>query len=157
MKESKKTACSWGLHDKREKKLCAYRCLGKIFSQAVDGRCYAIGFVDSFNRFSKIYFMKARHEVFKQFCADVGKRHTLVCDGGGEHISNEFKRYCRNQWIRFERSAPCTPEEIGKIERIWGTSVAMTHCFLENACLEKILDIWFENGVLRQKYDLPFS
>ena len=36
---------------------------------------------------------------FKQFCADVGKPGTLVSDGGGEYISNEFKRYCRNQGI----------------------------------------------------------
>ena len=34
---------------------------------------------------------------FKQFCADVGKPGILVSDGGGEYISNEFKRYCRNQ------------------------------------------------------------
>ena len=48
--------------------------------------------------------MKTRDEVlvkFKQFCADVGKPGNLVSDGGGEYISNEFKRYCRNQGIRF--------------------------------------------------------
>ena len=114
--------------------------LGKISPEAVDGHCYAIGFVDSFSRFSKVYFMKTRDEVldkFKQFCADVGKPVTLFSDGGGENISNEFKRYCRNQGIRSENSAPYTPQENGKIERIWGTSVAMARCFLDNACLEK--------------------
>ena len=114
--------------------------LGKISPEAVDGYCYAIGFVDSFGRFSKVYFMKTRDEVldkFKQFCADVGKLGTLVSDGGGEYISNEFKRFCRNQEIRFENSAPYTPQENGKIERIWGTSVAMARCFLDNACLDK--------------------
>ena len=95
--------------------------LGKISPEAVDGHCYAIGFVDTFNRFSNIYFIKTRDEVldnFKQFCADVGKPGTLVSDGGGEYISEEFKRYCRNQGIRFENSAPYTPHENGKIERI---------------------------------------
>ena len=65
--------------------------------------------------------MKTRDEVLdklKQFCADVGKPGTLVSDGGGEYISNEFKRYYRNQGIRFENSAPYTPQN-GKIERIW--------------------------------------
>ena len=57
---------------------------------------------------------------FKQFSADVGKPGTLVSDGAGEYISNEFKRFCRNQGIRFENSAPYTPQENGKIERIWG-------------------------------------
>ena len=114
--------------------------LGKIFPDAVDGHCYAIGFVDSFSRSSKVYFMKTRDEVldkFKQFCADVRKPGTLVSDRGGEYISNEFKRYFRNQGIRFEDSAPYTPQENGKIERILGISVAMARCFLDNACLDK--------------------
>ena len=87
--------------------------LGKIFSEAVDGHCYAIGFVDSFSRFSKIYFMKTRDEIFakfKQYCAEFGKTGTLVSDGGGEYISNEFRRFCRNQGFRFENSAPYTPK-----------------------------------------------
>ena len=74
--------------------------LRKISPEAVDGNCYVIGFVDSFSNFSKVYFIKTRDEVldnFKQFCADDGKPGTLVYDGGGENISNEFKCYCRNQ------------------------------------------------------------
>ena len=114
--------------------------LEKISPEAVDGHCYAIGFVDSFSRFSKVDFMKTRDEVLdkiKQFCADVGKPGILVSDGGGEYISKEFKRFCRNQGICFENSAPYIPQENGKIEGIWGTSVAMACCFLDNDCLDK--------------------
>ena len=53
--------------------------LGKITPEVVVGHCYAIGFVDSFSRFSKVYFMKTRDEFldkFKEFCADVGKPGT---------------------------------------------------------------------------------
>ena len=74
--------------------------LRKISPEAVDGHCYDIGFVDSFSNFSKFSFMKTRDEVldnFKQFCAEDGKPGTLLYDGGGENISNEFKCYCRNQ------------------------------------------------------------
>ena len=60
-----------------------------------------------------------------------------MSDGGGQFISKEFRRYGRNQGIRFENSAPYTPQENGKIKRIWGTSVAMARCFLDNACLDK--------------------
>ena len=63
--------------------------LGNISPEAVDGHCYAIRFVDSFSRFSKIFIMKKRDEVldkFKQFWADVGKPGTLLSDGGGEYI-----------------------------------------------------------------------
>ena len=111
--------------------------LGKTSPETVDDHCYAIGFVDSFSRFSKVYLMKTRDDVlgkFKQFCADVGKSGTLVSDGGGEYISKEFKRYCRNKGLRFENSASYTPQENGKIDR---TSVAMARCFLDNACLDK--------------------
>ena len=83
--------------------------LGKISPEAVDGHCYAIRFVDSFSRFSKVYFMKTKDEVldkFKQLCADVGKPGALVSDGGGEYNSHEFKRYCRNQGNRLENSVP---------------------------------------------------
>ena len=114
--------------------------LGKISPEAVDGHCYAIGFFDSFSRFSKVYFMKTRDEVldkFKQFCDDVGKPGNLDSDGGVEYISNEFKRYYRNQGIRFENFAPYTPQENGKIERFRGNSVAMGRCFLDNAFLNK--------------------
>ena len=37
--------------------------LRKISPEAVDAHCYAIGFVDSFSRFSKVYFLKTRDEV----------------------------------------------------------------------------------------------
>ena len=60
---------------------------GKISPETVHGHYYAIGCVDSFSRFLKLYFMKTRDEVlakFKQFCADVGKPLGLVSNGGGE-------------------------------------------------------------------------
>ena len=105
--------------------------------------------------------MKTRDEVldkFKQFCVDVGKPGTLVSDGGREYISKEFKRYCRNQGIRFENSVPYTPQEIGKIERIWGTSVAMARFFLNNACLDKKYWTYALNlAFLRQKHAFAFS
>ena len=113
--------------------------LGKITPEAFDGHCYVIGFVDSFSRFSKVYFMETRDDVldkFKQFCADIGKPGILVSDRGGEYISKAFNRFCRNQGIHFENSAPYAPQENGKIERIWGTSVVMARCFLDNACVD---------------------
>ena len=134
--------------------------LRKISPEAVDGHCYAIGFVDSFSRFSKVYFMKTRDGVldnFEQFCAYVGKPGTLVSDGGGEYISDEFKRYCRNQGIRFENSAPYTPQENGKIEKTWGISVAMALCFSQRLIEKKILNVCFEHGFLRQKHAFAFS
>ena len=53
--------------------------LEKISPEVVDGHCYVNRFVDSFSRFSKVYYA-TRDEL----CADVGKPGTLVSDGSGE-------------------------------------------------------------------------
>ena len=135
--------------------------LGKKYTEAIDGHCYAIEFVDSFSRFSKVNFIKTRDEVldkFKQFCADVGKTRTLVSDGGGEYVSKEFKRYCRNQGNRFENSAPYTLPEKGKNYRILGNFCCYGSLFLRQRLLgQKILDVCFDNGFLRQKHAFAFS
>ena len=76
-------------------------------------------FVNSFSRFSKVYFKKTGDEVLdniKLFCADVGKPGNLVSDGGNENISNELKRYYRNQGIHFENSAPNTRQKIENLK-----------------------------------------
>ena len=68
--------------------------LGPIQPEAVDGHRYAIGFVDSFSRYQKLYFLRSRDEAFEkveQFFADIGQPGTLVCDGAGEYVSNDIK------------------------------------------------------------------
>ena len=46
---------------------------------------------------------------------------------------------CRANGIRQEYSAPYTPEENGKIERVWGTVTGRATCMLETAGLPKQL------------------
>ena len=41
--------------------------LKNFFPETVDSHCYAIGFLDSFNRFSKVCLMKTRDEVLDKF------------------------------------------------------------------------------------------
>ena len=97
--------------------------LGPITPEAVDGHKYAIGFVDSFSRYCRVYFMKSRDETlekFQQFCADVGQPLTLVSDGAKEYISSDFKKFARLKGIRLENSAAYAPQENGKIEKILG-------------------------------------
>ena len=58
--------------------------LGPINPLAEEGHTYAIGFVDSFSRYLKIYFMKTRVEAtekLERFIADIGVPQTLVSDG----------------------------------------------------------------------------
>ena len=86
--------------------------LGPINPEAVDGHRYAIGFVDSFSRHQKVYFLKTRDDAIDkvtQFFADIGKPGTLVCDDAGEFNSNEIKQLCVKQGVRQELSASYAP------------------------------------------------
>ena len=72
--------------------------IGPITPEAEDGHKYAIGFVDSFSRYVRVYFMKSRDETlekFQQFCADVGQPLTSVSDDAKEYIANDFKKFAR--------------------------------------------------------------
>ena len=114
--------------------------LGPIHLEAVDGHRYATGFVDSFSRYQKLYFLRTRDEAFEkveQFSADIGQSGTLVCDGAGEYVSNDIKQLCSRKGVRLEFSAPYTPQENGKVERNWGTITPMARCLLEQSGLEK--------------------
>ena len=98
--------------------------LGPITPEAVDSHKYAIGFVDSFSRFCSVYFMKSRDETvekFQQFCAVVGQPLTLVSDGA--KLSNDIKKFARLKGISLENSAAHTPQENGKIEKLWDVTV----------------------------------
>ena len=98
--------------------------VGPITPEAVDGHKYAIGFVDSFSRYYRVYFMKSREEPlekFQQFCADVGQPLTLVSDGAKEYISNDLKKFTRLKGIKLENSAPYTPQMV-KLKN-YGTSL----------------------------------
>ena len=99
---------------------CAHTdMLGHIAPEAVNGHKYAIGFVDSFSRYCRVYFMKSSDEIlenFQQFCADVGQPLNLVSDGLKEFIANDFKKFVRLKGIRLENSAAYTPQKLVKMK-----------------------------------------
>lgn len=108
--------------------------------QSVDGFKYSIGFIDSYSRFNTVYFMRSRDEVFdkfQQYIADIGVPRTLVSDGAKEYVSHRFQGFCRERGVRHEVSAPYTPEDNGKSERIWSTIIGMTKCMLDRAGMDK--------------------
>ena len=71
--------------------------LGPMQPEAVDGNGLAIGFVDNFIRFQKLYFLMSRVEAIEKaelFFADIGQPRTLVCDGGRGFVSNVIIQFC---------------------------------------------------------------
>ena len=105
---------------------------------SVDDHKYAIGFQGSYSRYGKVYFMKNRDEVTAKLEQhQKGKPIVIVTDCAKEFVGGDKKTFCRNNGIRQETSAPYTPEENGKIERVWGTICGMARCMIQRANMDK--------------------
>ena len=92
--------------------------------------------------------MKTRDEAsekLERFIADIAVPQILVSDDAGEYIGQDFRRVCRKQKLRLETSAPYTPLENGKIERVWGTITPMARCMIFDANLLKLIGLMLFN------------
>ena len=78
---------------------------------------YYVIFVDDFTRFTWLFLIKHKSEVFTVFLHFKAlvenqfgsKIKTLRTDGGGEYISNLFKSFCLDHGIQHQLSCPYTP------------------------------------------------
>ena len=115
-------AKKWGTRVNQPMDVVHSDILGPIHVTSIDGFKYAIGFIDSYSRYTSVYLMKSRSECLEklqQYVADVGTPKTLVTDGALEYMASGFEDFCRQRAIRHEVSTPYVPEDNGKIERIW--------------------------------------
>ena len=68
---------------------------------------YALNFIDDFSRYSWVYFLKHKSEVFdllKVFRALVDNQYgrklkILRSENGGEYVNSEFIQYCKDAGI----------------------------------------------------------
>ena len=82
-------------------------------------------FIDDYSRFTWIYFLRSKSEVFqafKTFLAYVEIQFASVVkvlrsDSGGEYTSNEFHDFLHQKGILSQRSYPYTPQQNGLAER----------------------------------------
>jgi hypothetical protein len=92
---------------------------------SVDGFRYYVSFVDECTRYSWIFPMINKGEVYSifvhfhtflvtQFSATL---RIFQSDGGGEYISTNFKNYLHTKGIVHQMSCPYTPEQNGLAER----------------------------------------
>ena len=103
------------------------------------GSKYYLIFIDSYSRYTWIFFMKHKSEVFGLF----QKFHSFVqnhfstnilnfqCDGGGEFSSSDFVNFLQHNGIKRRVSCPHTPQQNGIAERkhrhIVETAMSMMH------------------------------
>jgi len=89
------------------------------------GICYFIFFIDDFLRKIWVYFLKEKSEafqIFKDFKAGVENKtglkiQTLKTDHGGEYLSNNFERYCKDHGIKRQQTARYISQKNGVFER----------------------------------------
>ena len=105
---------------------------------SLGGNRYYISFIDDYSRKVWVYCLKDKSEAFEKF-KDYKvkvenftrlKIKTLRNDRGGEYLSNEFKKFCRNNGIRHELTARHTPQQNGVCERQNRTIMEMARCLL---------------------------
>ena len=78
---------------------------------------YFVTFIDDFSRFTWVYFLRAKGEVFSVFQRFLALLETqfsasikvLCSDSGGEYMSNEFQVFLQSKGIISQRSCPSTP------------------------------------------------
>ena len=114
-----------------------------------DSKFY-IAFIDDHTRMCWIYFMKFKSEVaniFWKFKAWVEnqskcKMQVIRSDNGTEYTSEKFNKFCENEGIEHQLTAPYTPQQNGVVERKNRTVMEMTRCLLHDKGLPKKL--WAE-------------
>lgn len=118
---------------------------GKVSEKSIGEAQYFLTFPDDKSRYSWVYILKSKDEVFGKFLEwkalvenSTKKRvRTLRTDNGGEYTSTQFKNYLKGQGIRHELTIPKTPEQNGVAERLNRTLVEMARSMLLDAKLPK--------------------
>ena len=118
---------------------------GKIGDKSLGGAQYFLTFTDNKSRYSWVYILKTKDEVFDRFLewkalverTTKKKLKTLRTDNGGEYTSTGFENYLKAEGIRHELTVPKTPEQNGVAERLNRTLVEMARSMLLDARLPK--------------------
>jgi transposase InsO family protein len=100
--------------------------------------CFFLIFVDDFSRFTWIYFLRKKSEVFqhlKDFKALVEtwsrkKIKVLRNDNGGEYVNHEIHNIFHEAGIQLQYIAPYTPQQNGVSERKNRSLKEMAYCML---------------------------
>ena len=95
--------------------------MGPMDIDSIGKSRYYVTFIDDVSRYTWIYFMHNKSDVFnkfKEFKALVEKQSdhkikVLRSDNGGEYCSKEFDDYCKHVGIVRQKTTPYTPQQNG--------------------------------------------
>lgn len=134
---------------------------GPIEVPSLGGSRYFVTFIDDYSRWTTLYTMKAKSEVFNCFKQyhSYAEKHTgarigsvnvikrtqktaqevqaLRTDNGGEYLSNEFKSYIMEHGIQHQLTVAYTPQQNGVAERMNRTLMDCVRSLLLTAKVDK--------------------
>ena len=99
---------------------------------------YVLSFIDDYTRFTWVYFLKLKSEVFqhlKIFKAHAenqfGKRIKMLhTDNGTKYVNKDIKNLCNEADIQLQHTVPYTPQQNGVAERKNRSLKEMANCML---------------------------
>nr|GEX24784.1 zinc finger, CCHC-type [Tanacetum cinerariifolium] len=129
--------------------VCGDLC-GPISSKTESGKKYMFLLVDDCTRYMWVYFLKSKDEAFETFKEfklkvknEVGKKiKSIRIDRGGEFTSREFTRYCKENGILRQLTAPYSPQQNGIVKRRNRSVMSTTRSMLKAMHMPQIF--WAE-------------
>ena len=121
---------------------------GPMRTRSLQGNIYMIGYMDDASGWIHLAFVKRKSDQLKEFKALEAaferqydtKIKCLRSDGGGEYTSRDALDYLKSKGIKWQRSAPRTPQHNGRAERLNRTVMEMARCLMSDAKLAP--DYW---------------
>eukprot|EP00253_Pinus_taeda_P014195 PITA_14195 len=118
---------------------CPLKLCGLMQNSSLAGSQYFLTFIDDFTRKTWVYFLNNKSEVFEKFrnFKELVENQSglyikvLRTDRGGEYISKEFLRFCRENGIHKQFTARYTPQRNGVAERKNKTIMDMVRSMLK--------------------------
>ena len=110
---------------------------------SLGGSRYYLIFVDDFSRYTTIYFLKRKSDVYSRFvefyqmCCTWKERPVkfLRSDNGGEFVNKRMNEFCKEKGIQRQLTMPYTPEQNGVSERMNRTIMNKTRSMLKTSGL----------------------
>ena len=116
---------------------------GPMRTRSLQGNSYMVTYMDDASGWIHAGFIREKSQQLREFKALEAtlerqrgiKIKCLRSDGGGEYNNKETLKYLRSKGIQWQHSAPRTPQQNGRAERLNRTLTEMARCLMIDADL----------------------
>jgi hypothetical protein len=123
---------------------------GPMRTPSLGGARYFVLFIDDYTRFTAVFTLKHKSEVFERFVEykawaennQAGKIRALRSDNGGEYTSLRFSQLLKENGITHEKTVPYSPEQNGVSERANRTLIGRAKAMMLDHNLAE--EMWVE-------------